>query len=165
MESDFLTNLSDDEKIAKLPSYIAILQNMMKELQEDVANGPIPEIISEYVVDDNSPNIDVYSTLQYGSIYCQFTMYKIHNRVSNLEHLKRCLKENNQRRSGCLSLDYYNEDGKKYIEIYVADDHDHCGGCVYNVRINLDNKKIVDAFIEYIDELLAFIVNEQKNNK
>ncbi len=177
MESEFLANLSEEEKIAKLPTYIAILQNIIKEQKEELEKSlSISEIKSEYNVDEfhGVKYIDVYTSIIINSIHINIYMY-IDNLVyikHKLEKFKQCLDNNPSDYYRCGPLHFigipYGEPNQKSEYILIDNMEEETGNYdhnVTNIKIYLDNKKNVDAFIEYIDELLAFIENEQKNNE
>lgn len=177
MESEFLANLSEEEKMAKLPTYIAILQNMVKELQDELEKSlSISEITSKYDVNEYNglKSIGVYTTIVINSISTDIyiDIDDIAYMKNKLEEFKQCLENKPSGYCSCGPLHFIGipyggiNQNSEYILIDNMEDetgnYDHYIG---NIEINLDNKNNVDAFIEYVDELLAFIENEQQNNE
>lgn len=177
MESEFLANLSEEEKIAKLPTYIGILQNMVKELQERNNNY----IFDIFDIKKNNEVLTISTRLTTSNVLSRFN---INITKDNIDHYICKLNEFKHELKCCKphNIHYYNkcetltlEQGKTtnpnnvvyclhitamFIDTFL------CKSELNMTRLLIFNKEQRYSVCKYIDELINVIKNEwQKMNR
>ncbi len=135
----------------------------MESNKEQVEDKSLLDITSFFDVDKETKktDIDIWSELKYGPIYCKISIIEIDNRIDALKTLRESLNITFGSVSCyCPPFNYVKNGDGQYVEIDLITERNDCGdGKIERVRINLYDKKDRDAFAEYIDGLL-YRINE-----